>query len=658
MTQASSIAMMSMSTSGAWWHLSALAAVAALSLAAPRAGAQISFSNVSTATGITTRSSSYGASWGDVNGDGHPDLFLNNHARKSSIFLNNGNGVFTDEVNALDPEDYLTGIGAKDDTHGGVWVDFDNDGDQDLVVSTGVDYNVQFLVNMGGRLYSRPTQYGFAPDADHGGRMPLFFDYNRDGWLDTTLLTLYGAPLFTQSGGVFVYGRAGTGFVCNDNQFGVLIELNADGVLDLVCVRSGGPFAQAWSMASKPWTNLTSMLPGTASVNDVVVGDFDNNQRNDMLLLSGALRPSQALTYNGNRIEAQWINKDRGMTFKSSGVLSVVLDWSKTLYQTGPANTNQIYIGQRGVHPATLTFTLDPNDSSTHGLKPRNLSATNSEIYIGYSPATQTWTFKQFQNGKYVYTYLEIQSTTAISGMVIAPILAFDGPHFPVLLSNQATGITDRTTASNLMTRINCVSGVAADFDNDMDVDLFLVCRNGVENIADMLLMNNGQGGFTRVANDGGAAGPIGLAIAQGAGAGESVASADYNLDGRIDLLVTNGMNRRPLVRNAGPYQLFKNTSPVRNWIELDLVGTSSNRDGIGARVYATAGGVTQYREQNEGYHRWSQNHRRVHFGLANNTTVNLKVNWPSGRVDTFSNVASNHIYIATEGGSIQQAHY
>ena len=83
--------------------------------------------------------------------------------------------------------------------------------------------------------------------------------------------------------------------------------------------------------------------------------------------------------------------------------------------------------------------------------------------------------------------------------MALTGVLAFDGPHFPVLLSNQAAGIIDRTAASNLMTKINCVSGVAADFDNDMDVDLFLVCRNGVENIADILLMNDGQGVFTLV---------------------------------------------------------------------------------------------------------------------------------------------------------------
>ena len=94
------------------------------------------------------------------------------------------------------------------------------------------------------------------------------------------------------------------------------------------------------------------------------------------------------------------------------------------------------------------------------------------------------------------------------------------------------------------MTGAECVSGVAVDFDNDMDQDLFLTCRNGVENIADILLMNDGHGNFSVVPNAGGAAGPIGLAVGQAAGASETVVSADYDLDGRVDLLVTNGSTR------------------------------------------------------------------------------------------------------------------
>ena len=94
--------------------------------------------------------------------------------------------------------------------------------------------------------------------------------------------------------------------------------------------------------------------------------------------------------------------------------------------------------------------------------------------------------------------------------------------------------------------------------------------------------------------------------------------TADYDRDGFLDLLVTNGHNMRP-VYIGGPKQLFHNLGNANSWIEFDLVGTRSNRDGIGAKIYLTSGGVTQYREQNGGYHRWSQNSTRGHVGLAGN---------------------------------------
>ena len=67
--------------------------------------------------------------------------------------------------------------------------------------------------------------------------------------------------------------------------------------------------------------------------------------------------------------------------------------------------------------------------------------------------------------------------------------------------------------------------------------------------------------------------------------------TADYDLDGCLDLLVTNGLNMRPLF-TGGPKQLFHNLCNNGNkWMEFDLVGTTSNRDGIGSKVYVTTAG-------------------------------------------------------------------
>ena len=98
--------------------------------------------------------------------------------------------------------------------------------------------------------------------------------------------------------------------------------------------------------------------------------------------------------------------------------------------------------------------------------------------------------------------------------------------------------------------------------------------------------------------------------------------------------------------------------TPVPDWIDLHLAGTSPNRHANGAKACVTAGGITRVREQNEGYHRWSQNQRRLHFGLAGNTSFNLTVEWPSGNTDVYNNVAAGRIYVATESSGLQQAIY
>jgi hypothetical protein len=98
---------------------------------------------------------------------------------------------------------------------------------------------------------------------------------------------------------------------------------------------------------------------------------------------------------------------------------------------------------------------------------------------------------------------------------------------------------------------------------------------------------------------------------------------------------------------------LFRNTGNANGWLELDLVGSASNRDGLGAKVFVTAGNIKQYREQNGGYHRWSQNYTRLHFGLGSNDYADIEVDWPSGLVEKYSRVSGRAIYRITEGQGI-----
>ena len=614
--------------------------------------AQITFNNVTNQTGFGNVTASYGASWGDINNDDWPDLFANNHARRNSIYLNNTFGSFADVGRQVEALGYWDGSGAWEDTHGGTWADIDNDGDQDLLVTTGICCNPQFYENVNGMLYYRSVEFGFDNDPDKGGRQPIWFDMDDDGLLEVALMSFYPAALMKQVNGVFQKSHQGTGFFCTGNQFGIHVDLDADGVLEILCIDKGGPFVQAaYDVSTLPFTDVTNSIPAISSVNDVVLGDFDNNLRNDMLLLRGSLRPAEVKIFGGDHLEAQFVNNDRSFSFDSSGILNVLLDWNKTFN-----NFTNILIGANGIHPTSESFTLDPGDSSVHGIAPRNPEKNFPELIIGYNQNTQTWDFQLYTANKFTYAYLLIDSTSNMSKLSVTGLLGIDKPIKPILLSNLPVGFQDSTSGSGLNSNMSCVSGVAGDFDNDMDLDIYLACRGGVQNLVNRLYKNQGNGNFVEIANAGGATGITGSAVADNAGTSDSVIMADYDADGLLDIVVTNGLNMRPHHLNGGPDQLFRNTtSNAGNWIEVDLVGTVANRDAIGAKVYATTGGVTQLREQNGGYHRWSQNYQRLHIGLAGNDQVDLLVEWPSGIAEQFNDVASNHVYRITEGSGIEQ---
>jgi hypothetical protein len=180
----------------------------------------------------------------------------------------------------------------------------------------------------------------------------------------------------------------------------------------------------------------------------------------------------------------------------------------------------------------------------------------------------------------------------------------------------------------------SCFSVVAADFDNDMDLDLYLVCSAPAQNLPNIYFENTGDGSWRKIMHESGAL-----------GSGDSVVTADYDQDGFVDLLVTNGRGEY-----EGPVQLFRNRGNGNHWIGLDLQGTDSNRDAIGAKVTVIAGGQTQNRMQAGGMHRYAQNFKRMHVGLGEHAwTDDIVIRWPSGRVQHLGRVKSDQILSVSE---------
>ncbi len=219
------------------------------------------------------------------------------------------------------------------------------------------------------------------------------------------------------------------------------------------------------------------------------------------------------------------------------------------------------------------------------------------------------------------------------------------------LFKNLGKGLFgDATFESGIGPATNPYLGFGAvflDVDNDGDLDLAIANGHVLDNASlfrassthaqrNLLLVNDGAG---RLREAGMSAGPA-FAIER---VSRALVAGDIDNDGDLDLLVTNNGQAVQLLRNDG--------ARGQHAILVNLIGRESNRNGIGARIRATAGGRTQVREVKAGSSYLGQNDLRVHIGLGANTRVDqLEIRWPSGRIEVIAGVDAQQIVTVTEG--------
>ena len=631
-----------------------------LGLAAQGAAAAISFDDVSVQSGVASNETqTWGAQAADINGDYHPDFFVANHEyNRAVLFEYQPDGTFADVSQQADASHVKgwTGWPAAVDYHGCTAGDIDNDGDKDLMLTISTFPNLYLQNDGSGLLYditaSAGTDFG-----DLGSRQSVLLDYNRDGRLDVAAIAISRNALIPQqSDGTFDPSKKVSISCPDDGEYANLADADPSVPgLELICA----PVNQQWpgsvygfqgSGDTTTVVNVTSVLPKVSRVNDVATGDFNGDGKPDFFLVIGSESSSGAAQANARQVETTMVTTGsnvKSATFQTGGVLTVEVN----MRRGSPVDGDPAYIdiGSSGWSPSSLTFTLDPADSANWGLRTDSLG-----LNIGYDPdpTQQTWTIRQgAPDRSYNFAWVGVTSTENITNLRFFGATNADRPASPVLLMSSPSGYVDETAARGLDAPVQCTSAAVADFDNDMNEDIFLSCTGGAANIANVVYRNDGDGTFTLVPNAGGAAGLIGAAIYGHKGTSDSIVTADYDIDGYMDAFEANGLNLRPHGR-GGPKQLFHNTGSGNHWLEFDLEGVQDNRDAIGAQVYVTAGGKTQYREQNGGYHRWSQNDMRIHLGLAGNTQADVRVVWPNGTEDTYLAVAADGLYRLTQGGA------
>ena len=225
---------------------------------------------------------------------------------------------------------------------------------------------------------------------------------------------------------------------------------------------------------------------------------------------------------------------------------------------------------------------------------------------------------------------------------------AMFGDTFPLYRNLGGGQFEDITVAAGLTAFTSRLTGWgtgAFDFDNDGYKDLFTANSEILDNAMEVehrpfalpngLFRNKGALKFEDLSAKAGA-GFLVPAAHRGAAFG------DFNNDGKIDIVVT-ALN--------GPPQLLMNRSPNQNhWIILKLIGTKSNRDGLGTRVKITTSHGSQYNHATTAVGYNSSSDKRVHFGLGESTVIDrIELSWPSGIRQILTKVKADQVLAVRE---------
>lgn len=527
---------------------------------------------------------------GDYDGDGHDDIYFLNQLGKNGLFRNRGNGTFEDVTERM-------GVAVGDRICvGAVFADYDNDGDQDLFVTSTRGGNLLFRNENRERFVDVTREAGVA-QVGHA-QTPVFFDYDRDGQLD--LLVVQTAEWTTDElgeGERYFVGKGGAG------GFGEVVTARRERNL-LYHNEGNGKFREVAEEAG---------IGGRGWAGDAAVFDYDEDGWLDVLVTSMFGRAQLYRNLGTGRFE--------DVTLATLG---------KTPFGA---------IGAK------------PFDYNNDGRLDLYIVDMHSDMWMGLDYQQQSLPLaRRFEQKRFPTRLgpLPPDDVNALSDEEFETILDFR--HAEVVFGNafyrNAGGGKFEELSEGAGLENFWPWGIApGDFDNDGDHDLFVTTGMGFPFYywGNYLLENEGRGKFRNRAREWGIEPPPGgeftgetIRETRCVRSSRCVATADFDHDGRLEV-VTNNFNDAPYY--------FRNRLPQRDFVAFRLRGVRSNRDAIGAVVRLRVGERTMTRqlESSGGY--LSQSSKQLHFGLGDwEWNGDVEIRWPTGATQVVRGVKRNAV--------------
>jgi hypothetical protein len=535
-----------------------------------------------------------GVAVGDYDGDGHDDIYFCNQLGRNALYRNKGDGTFEEVTDRA-------GVGLGDRICvAATFADYLNEGRQSLYVTSTRGGNVLFR-NMGDGTFKDVTKEAGLTHVGHS-QTAVFFDYDGDGYLDLFVTNSAKWTLNDYNREMHYYpGVVDLGALASSpRETNILYHNNGNGTFTDVTEKAG--------LLGKGWGG------------DVAVFDYNGDGKPD-LLVTNMFGPSQLYRNNGDGTFTDVTKEVLGrISFGAIGCKA--FDFN---------NDGKLDLYLVDMHSDMwLLYNFDPRKLPPGDLKKK------------YPRISGKW----FEENPRVGEKRERELADGFK--VRYDEVVFGNTFFKALPGGRFEEMSDR---ANLETWWPW--GLATgDFDNDGFEDVFVAAGMGYPYAywPNSLLMNNGDETFTDRAAQLGIEPPRGGEYLKGEIGGKPVARssrcvavADFDGDGRLDLIVNNF--------NDMPYY-FRNHLPRKNYVAFRLTGTKSNRDAIGAMVWLYTGKEVMVRQVHAAGGYLSQSSKTVHFGLGERQKIDrVEIRWPSGVKQEIQAPAINTLHPIKEEG-------